>query len=86
MSSWFGRLKRRDLEGGIWVLHTPQGLFTLVGMNGPEIAVRRVRKAWTAPTGSRLCALVPGIPRARARCRRPYSTRTLDTRSRKSRR
>ena len=28
---WSGRLERRDLEGGVWVLHTPRGEFSLYG-------------------------------------------------------
>ncbi|MDP2316736.1 MAG: hypothetical protein Q8P41_27825 [Pseudomonadota bacterium] len=64
-----GKLERRDLEGGIWVLHTPKGEHTLygdvpkhldghkvevegesddgfgIGMAGPAITVRTVKKA-----------------------------------------
>ena len=28
---WSGKLERRDLEGGVWVLHTPRGELTLYG-------------------------------------------------------
>ena len=64
-----GRLERRDLAGGVWVLHTPEGEKSLygevprqlegqrvevegeaeeafgIGMTGPGITVRTVRKA-----------------------------------------
>ena len=28
---WSGRLERRDLEGGVWMLHTPAGVLTVYG-------------------------------------------------------
>ncbi len=69
MSRWTGRLERRDLEGGLWILHTRDGAYTLygevpreladghvevegdseegfgIGMTGPAITVRKVRRA-----------------------------------------
>lgn len=63
---WRGRLERRDLEGGTWVLVTANGTWTLygdislpagsevevegeeggfgIGMAGPSIEVRRIRR------------------------------------------
>lgn len=45
---WKGRLERRDLEGGIWVLHTPDGEVTLRGhvpkdLAGAEVVVEGER-------------------------------------------
>ena len=42
MSRWIGRLERRDLEGGIWVLHAPGVAWTLHGDIPPDLADARV--------------------------------------------
>jgi hypothetical protein len=42
VSRWTGRLERRDLEGGIWTLHTRGGAFTLRGEVPAHLAGREV--------------------------------------------
>lgn len=47
MSRWSGRLERRDLEGGVWVLRTPAGELSLYGdvprhLDGQQVEVEGV--------------------------------------------
>lgn len=35
---WSGRLERRELEGGTWVLHTPRGPVVVLGEVDPALA------------------------------------------------
>ena len=42
MKKLTGKLERRDLEGGVWILHTPTGEVTLYGDVPPKLAGHHV--------------------------------------------
>ena len=39
---WQGRLEHVDIEGGVWKLHAPNGVFTLRGMVPPGLVGQEV--------------------------------------------
>ena len=42
MKTWRGRLERRDLGTGVWVLHTDDGTLSLVGVIPPALEGQRI--------------------------------------------
>lgn len=67
MSRWTGRLERRDLEGGVWVLHTNDGEYTLYGEVPRELAGGHVEVEGQAEESFGIAMTGPSITVRRVR-------------------
>jgi len=67
VSRWVGRLQRRDLEGGVWTLHTDRGAFALYGDIPRDLAEHRVEVEGEAEEAFGIAMTGPAIAVRRIR-------------------
>jgi hypothetical protein len=66
---WSGRLERRDLEGGVWMLHTREGVLTVYGDIPHDLAGAEVDVEGESAEGFGLAMTGPAIEARRVRRR-----------------